>query len=332
VTLVWLAAQFVAAAAVILVAGMRLSRYGDIIAEKTGLGGTWVGLVMLATVTSVPELVTGASAILIVGAPDIAAGDAIGSCMFNLVILAFLDFRHPAPLSASIHQGHVLAAAFGIVQLGLAALVIGAGDRAPMVGWVGVHSIVFLLVYVFAIRTIFAFERRRLADLAEVLTGDIKYSDESLGRAVALYAAFAIVLIAAAVWLPIIADRLAVESGLGQSFVGSVFVAISTSLPEVAVSIAAARMGALDMAAANLFGSNLFNIALLGIDDVLYRPGSLLDAVSASHASTLIAAMMMTAAAIIGLTYRAQRKRFRLSYDALAILALYLIGAALLAR
>lgn len=121
-TVLWLLLQFVVCTAVILMAGVRLSRYGDIIAEKTGLGGIWIGVVLLATVTSLPELITGASAVVLVGAPEIAAGDAIGSCMFNLVILAFLDFRHPAPLSASIHQGHVLAAAFGIVQLGLAPL------------------------------------------------------------------------------------------------------------------------------------------------------------------------------------------------------------------
>ena len=328
----FLVLQLLAAAAVILGAGVQLSRYGDIIAEKTGFGGTWIGLVLLATVTSVPELVTGASAILLVDAPDLAAGDAIGSCMFNLVILAFLDFRHPAPLAATIHQGHVLAAGFGILQLALAALVIAAGPASPVVGWIGVHSLLFVAIYVFAVRTIFAFERRRLAAVAEVLTGDIKYRDERLAHAVGAYAIFAIVLVVAAVWLPVVANRLVAATGLGASFVGSVFVAISTSLPEVAVSVAAARIGALDMAAANLFGSNLFNIAILGFDDGLYLQGSLLAAVSPDHVITLIAAMAMTATAIIGLTYRAQRKRFRLSWDALAILAFYVVGAYLLAR
>lgn len=62
-----IAAQFLICSALILATGVRLSRYGDIIAEKTGLGGTWIGVILMATVTSVPELVTGASSVLLFG-------------------------------------------------------------------------------------------------------------------------------------------------------------------------------------------------------------------------------------------------------------------------
>jgi cation:H+ antiporter len=330
--LAWTLAGFVGCTALILLSGVRLSRYGDIIAKKTGLGGTWIGVVLLAAVTSLPELITGASAIAIFEANDIAAGDAIGSCMFNLVILAFLDFRHPAPLSASIHQGHVLAAAFGLVQLGLAGLAVLAGPSGPVVGWIGVQSVLFLGVYVFAVRTIFVYERRRHAELAEELTGEIRYGGVTLRRAAALYAANAAVLVVAAAVLPGVGERLAAETGLNRSFVGSLFVAASTSMPEVVVSVAAARMGAIDMAAGNLFGSNLFNVAVLGIDDVIYTGGSFLAVVSRQHLVTLTSASVMTAIAIIGLTYRAQKKRFRLSWDAIAIVAVYLTGTLLLAR
>ena len=86
-------AQFAACSALIVWSGTRLSRYGDIIAEKTGLGGTWVGLILMATITSLPELVTGVSSVVIYDVPDIAAGDAIGSCRLNLIILSLLDVR-----------------------------------------------------------------------------------------------------------------------------------------------------------------------------------------------------------------------------------------------
>lgn len=327
-----IAAQFALCAGLILVSGVRLSRYGDIIAEKTGLSGAWIGLILLATVTSMPELVTGASSVLLYDVPDIAAGDAIGSCLFNLLILAMLDFRHPVPLSARVHQGHVLSAGFGIVQLGLVALSLVVGSRMPRIGWIGASSVVFVLLYVLAVRTIFVFERSRVSDVAEELTGDIKYREFTLRRAVLLYSVSALVLVAAATLLPGVAERLAAASGLDQSFVGSLFVAISTSLPEVVVSMAAARIGALDMAAANLFGSNLFNVAVLGIDDVLYTRGVLLANVSSGHLITLTGALMMTGIAIVGLTFRAQRKRFRLSWDALAIVAVYLTCLVLLAR
>ncbi|HET9466938.1 MAG TPA: hypothetical protein VFO48_00945, partial [Vicinamibacterales bacterium] len=127
-----------------------------------------------------------------------------------------------------------------------------------------------------------------------------------------------------------VAERVAGVTGLGQSFVGSLFVATSTSMPEVVVSIAAARIGALDMAVGNLFGSNLFNIAVLGFDDVLYTNGSVLSHIEAVHLVSLTAAMVMTAIAIIGLTYRARQKRFRLSWDTFGIVTVYAMGVLLL--
>jgi cation:H+ antiporter len=224
----------------------------------------------------------------------------------------------------------VLSAGFGIVLLGLAALGLLAGPRAPVIGWVGVQSLLILAVYVFAMRTIFVFERTRMSQLAEELTGDIRYSAITLRRAISLYAAVALVLVAAAAYLPGIGEALAEHTGLGQSFVGSLFIAGSTSMPEIVVSAAAVRMGAFDMAAANLFGSNLFNMAVLGVDDLLYTQGSVLAAVAPVHIVTIVAAMMMTGVAIIGVTFRAQRKRYRLSWDALGIVALYLIAVVLL--
>jgi cation:H+ antiporter len=126
-------AQFVLCAAAIVFAGVRLSRYGDVIAEKSGAGGTWVGLTMLATVPSLPEL--GAAP-----APSCCSTSLTSrrprdrACLFNLLILALLDFLHPVPLSARIHQGHVLAAGFAVINLGVVAASLIAGVRAPSVG------------------------------------------------------------------------------------------------------------------------------------------------------------------------------------------------------
>ena len=90
--IVW--SEFFACVVLILVAGVRLSRYGDVIAEKTGVSRTWVGLILLATVTSLPELVTGISAVALANLPNIALGDALGSCVFNLLIITVLDFLY----------------------------------------------------------------------------------------------------------------------------------------------------------------------------------------------------------------------------------------------
>jgi cation:H+ antiporter len=314
--------QFLLCGVIILVTGVRLSRLGHVIAVRTGLGGTWVGLFLLASVTSLPELVTGASAVAAYDLPDIAVGDVVGSCLFNLLILALLDVRHPEPISARMHQGHVLSAGFGLVQLGLLGLALVAGAAVPAVSWIGLPSVAFIAVYVLAARSITVYERSRLSEAVEELA-DHESPAPRLRSAIVQYVSLSIVLVAAASVLPGLAGRIAELAAVAQSLVGASLVAAATSLPEVVVSVAAARIGALDMAAANLLGSNLFNVAIVGLDDVLYTRGPLLEHVSRAHEIALFGAMLMTGIAIVGLTIRARRKRFRLSWDALAMVVVY---------
>jgi len=100
-----------ASLAVIAVAGVKLTRYGDIIAEKSGFSRGWVGLILLATVTSLPELATGLSAVTIAMTPDIAVGDILGSCVFNLLIIVLLDFLYrKESIYTRARQSNVLSA------------------------------------------------------------------------------------------------------------------------------------------------------------------------------------------------------------------------------
>ncbi|HMA80524.1 MAG TPA: sodium:calcium antiporter, partial [Candidatus Binatia bacterium] len=116
--------------------------------------------------------------------------------------------------------------------------------------------------------------------------------------------------------------------GLGRTFVGSIFIALTTSLPELVVSVSALRLDAIDLAFSNLLGSNLFNLAILALDDVVYSKAPLLTTAEPGHIVTANAAMAMTAIAVIGLTYRVSKKRFLFAWDSLAIAMVYLYGVA----
>jgi cation:H+ antiporter len=145
------------------------------------------------------------------------------------------------------------------------------------------------------------------------------------------YALNALVVIAAAVFLPEIGLGIAEKTGLGQTFVGNIFIALSTSLPEVVVSIAAVRMGAVDLAIGNLLGSNIYNIGLiLALDDIFFVKGPILSYVSGSHTISAISAILMTSIAIIGLTYRSEKKRLFLAWDSIGIITVYFINLMLL--
>jgi cation:H+ antiporter len=130
-------------------------------------------------------------------------------------------------------------------------------------------------------------------------------------------------VVGAALALPQLAADVARQTGLGTAFVGSVLVALTTSLPEIVVSLAAVRLGALDMGVGNVLGSNLFNLFVLGLDDVFYRPGPLLGAVDRSHLTSICTVVAMRAVFLVGLTQRAARKRFVVAWETAAIVVIY---------
>jgi cation:H+ antiporter len=309
-----------------------LSKYGDVIAERTGMGRAWIGLILMASVTSLPELITGISSVAIVNVPNIAMGDVMGSCVFNLSIIALMDILHgKKPIFSESEHGHILSAGFGIILIGIASISILANQNIPGIWHVGLYTPVIILIYGIGIRSVFLFEKRKIREFVGEMAQAIQYEHITTKEAVVKYSINALLIIIAATWLPFIGDRLADETGLGRSFIGTIFIAMTTSLPEVAVSISALRIGATEMAIANLFGSNMFNIFILAIDDIFYTKGPLLSDVSASHAITGFMAALMTGITIVGLIYRVERKVFlRLGWDAIALLLAFIINILLL--
>jgi cation:H+ antiporter len=323
---VWV--QFAACAALIAFAGVHLSRYGDVIADKTGLSGSWIGLVLLATVTSLPELVTGISSVTVAMAPNIAVGDVLGSCVFNLAILVVLELLDRGEsIYRRAGQGQILAAAFGIVLIGFAGLniVLASHGVAFAVGRIGVYTPIILVLYVVAVRAVFVYERSQIAAYVERAAD--RYPQFTLAQAGLRYAAAALIVVAAGTWLPFVATRLARVMDWHTTFVGTLFVAGATSLPELVVSIASIRIGAMDMAIANLLGSNLFNVAILAVDDLLFRQGPLLAQVSPLHALSAMTAAVMTGIVIVGLLYRPRRRLVgAVGWIGLGLLSAYLLN------
>jgi cation:H+ antiporter len=330
VLVLWL--EFILCSGVIVISGIFLSRYGDIIAEKVGLGRAWIGLILMAGVTSLPELINGISSVTVADVPDIALGDIMGSCIFNISIIAILDLFHgPQPIFSKAEHGHILSAGFGVILIGIACISILADASLPAIGHIGIYTPVIIFIYFIAIRSVYFHEKRTLAERVGELVETKMYEDVSVRSAVVKYTLNAVVIVVAASLLPFIGERIAEETGLGQSFVGTFFIGLTTSLPELAVSLSALSIGATDMAIANLFGSNLFNIFILAIDDIFYTDGPLLSNINTSHAVAGFMAVLMTGIAVVALTYRLRKKTLlRLSWDTSALILAYFISLLLL--
>ncbi|MBN1643738.1 MAG: hypothetical protein JW856_02820, partial [Dehalococcoidales bacterium] len=264
--MVWI--QFVICLGIIIIAGTRLSRYGDIIAEKTGLGHVWVGMVLLATVTSLPEVATGISASAVIQNPDLALGDLFGSNLINLAIIAIIDVLYTkGPVLHLLGSGLVLTTILSVLLIVVAAtsiLLAQSFFSVSILGLVGVSSLILLCLYLMAQYMLFRFKSRQSAtpDSSES-QNETSAPTTSLKKTLLYFGFAALAIVGAGVWLGFIGDDIVNSTGLKASFVGTLFLAISTSAPEIVVSISAARIGALEMAVANVVGSNLFNMGIV---------------------------------------------------------------------
>jgi cation:H+ antiporter len=325
--LVWI--KFAVCLAIIVVAGTRLSRYGDAIAEKTGLGRIWIGVVLLATITSLPELATGISSVALIGKPNLTLGDLFGSNLLNLVTIAIIDvFYTRGPILHYVGTGLVLAATASTLLIGAVAASIYVAQNVASLGifnYIGLYSPIIFCIYLIIQYMLIRFPSSQQSQINTDNPPAANHGEISLTKAVSFFVLAALATAGAGTWLGFIGDELSMVTGLNDSFVGSLFLAICTSAPEIVVSISALRMGALDMAVGNVIGSNLFNMGVtVFVDDLFFTKGPILSYASPDHIFTALIAMLMSCVVIIGLIYRPRFwPRIWVGIDATGLVILY---------
>jgi cation:H+ antiporter len=330
--MIWI--ELLVCAALITWAGSLLSKYGDVIAEKTGLGRAWIGAILIAGVTSLPELASGVSAVAWLHEPNLAAGAVLGSCLFNLALIAMIDLAYqPGRVLAKAQDVHILSGGLGVLMLGLVAMGVLIGSVLNSAGILGLSflSIVILVLYAVGGKMIAGLEKERMAEVLEKEAAQGAYDDIPASRAYLVFIVSAASVVALGIWLASVGDRLATTTGLSRSFVGNLFLALTTSLPEIAASLAAIRLGAIDLAIGNVLGSNLFNIAQFFVYDLADGPANFWSALTEANAFAAVMAAMMTGVVIISLMYRASPKTpYRISWDGLALAGMYVGSIAIL--
>ncbi len=319
---------FLLSSAVVVAAAIKLAEYGDVIAVRTRLGGLFIGALLLAGATSLPELVTAISSIQQT-VPNLAAGNFFGSNMVNMFLLAVLDLLHQrARILRQVAFTHALTAALATSMIGLVMFFMIA--NVPwQIGWVGVDSLIVMLVYIGGVRLIQLQGQQSgaaMEPLAEAVPGHIM----SLGRALLGFGTATVALILIVPYLVSSAAEIARITGLGTGFVGAVLVAFVTSLPELVAALAAIRLGAFDMAVGNLFGSNVFNMFALALVDVFYTSGRFLALIDPAFVLAGLLGLLLTNLALVGNLARLERRFLFIELDALLLIILYLAGVFLL--
>lgn len=329
---------FVLSGAVVVAAAMALAKYADAIAEGTGFGRLWIGSVLLAGATSLPELATDVSAVRI-GAVDVAVGDLFGSSLANMLILAVVDLASPdGRVLRKAAFDHVLAASLAIALNSLAAVFVLLRPEASLLS-IGPGSFVLFAAYVLGARVVYRHAARGTRTLAAAAEAAAEAAPAGapvpapapvpVRRAVVRFSLAAVVVLATAPFFAWSAKGLAEITGLGNTFVGTLLVGLATSLPELVACFAAVRLGSFDLAVGTLFGSNAFNMAIFFVLDAV-QPGSLFANVDQGHAISGLFAVVLMALGIGAIVYRAERRFSPLEPTSFAMLGGYLLAMLLL--
>jgi cation:H+ antiporter len=310
--------------------GIVLARAGDEIAARTGLGGLFVGMLLLAGATSLPEIATDVSASL-AGAPALAVGDLFGSSMANMAILATIDLLHRGGVWTSVSLGHARVAALAIALTTIAVLAV-VQPPGVAVGWVGIETLVIVVAYVAAARWMrrpSGRGRRGHEAIGEIVSPTHWATRDRPMRPVAVawrqFAVAAAVVLVSAPLLALSAQAIAVETGVGEGFIGALLLAGSTSLPELVASVAAVRIGSYDLAVGNLFGSNAFNMVALLAADAAWLDGPILAAVGPAASVAGIGAILLMALALAAVVHGERTRVTRLEPDAVLLLGLWVV-------
>lgn len=340
---------FVVTAVVIWFVGTRASLYADALSSRTGLGKAFAGLLLLALASSLPEVGLAVTASLN-DTPELAINAVFGGIVFQTVILAIVDFFFGRGALTFFTPKPVLLLQ-GIMLILLIAVAVAGIMASEVVALFGVGLWSCLLGYLYIVSLLMAhryegserwqaqesqLERETREDAEQgVLTiqqteQHRQREEKPLNQLVLLFVGASLVILVAGVLLAQIGEALAGQTGLGTSFIGATLIAIATSLPELSMTIGAARLGNFSMAVANIFGSNSLMVFVLFIADIAYRRGPILNEVDAPAVFSAAMGIAVTAIYLAGLVERRDRTVLRMGIDSVVVIGLYAVTLAVL--
>jgi cation:H+ antiporter len=331
---------FALAGGAIWLAGTRLSRVADALSDRTGVGKALIGALLLGGVTSLPEGATTVTA-SVSGRADIAVNNIFGGVAMQIAILALVDavatrqaLSRTMRSSAVLVQGVLLII---VLALAIAGMIVGEVELLGFGAW----TLAVLAAVLFGLYSVRRNERQpswRPAGAPDAASNVSERADPPRDRmrrrsirrlVVELMVASAFVL-AGGVAVTRTGEALADQTGVGGSFMGALFIALATSLPEMSTTLGAARLGQHVMAFSNIFGTNLFDVGLLFVADVAYPGPPVLDEMGRFAQLGALLGIVCTAIYVVGILQRRPTTVLRMGVDSALVLSTYVAGMVLL--
>ena len=264
---------FLGSAGAVIFFGIRLAVYGDALATLTGWGRLFVGSILIALATSLPELATNITAVSLVSPPNpgLAFGNVVGANMLNMFTFAAVALVFGGKIfleKVAPEQAYLVVTAAALTTL---ALIFGAIKLDIAAFKIGLASLIIMVVFVAGMYVVY---KTRPGG------GDGDEEDDpgmSLGKAWLMFSLVSGGVIISGYFLGVSTDSIAEITGISSGTLGILLVSLVTTMPEASSTIAAARLGAFDLGVAGLYGSCAFNVTILFYADIFYRGGEVVE-------------------------------------------------------
>ncbi len=233
---------------------IKLSFYGDVLAKESKIGAAFVGGLLIASITSLPEFVTSISAVVIDN-PTLSFGDIVGSNMFNIFVLAVYNiYFFKSNFFRNTSKRYLIECI--ILLTDYLFIVLGCHNIL-----VNVVSIILFFAYI--VYTYFVFKSDKEED---------KQIEKKTKHIVLKFIITAVFMVFLSVLLTYQADKIShLYPKFSSSSIGAMLLGITTSLPEVVTTFALLKLNNFDMATSNMLGSNIFNFLVLAISDLFIK-------------------------------------------------------------
>lgn len=259
---------YVVLASMVVMFSIKLADYVDLIDKKSNLSGAFIGGVVLAAVTSLPELFTSVSSVVFLKKPDLVIGNILGSNLFNECILALLMVIWGRAFAKSVvGKSHTKTTLFTVFLFIMMFLAIFLGWDFSLLN-ISIYTVIIIVTYIISIKAM-------AGDTAE--NNDECTSTLTMKQIIIRFIIMAILLVVASILVTFVTDELAAKLNLGATVAGALFLGIATSLPELTSSITLAKKGNFNATVGNVMGSGMFNFTIMALADILHRGGSIYD-------------------------------------------------------
>ena len=329
-------AVFLAATIVIALAGWRLAGLADRIADRTGLGEALTGTFFLGVITALPGLVA-AITVTLIGRPGMAIATAVGGIAIQTAFLAIADIayrksnlEHAAASVTNMVQTAGLVLLLALLLLGMSGPEITIAHVHPMTPLLFIAAVgIVWLAFTTREEPMWSPRRTRLTVEDKPAKGSHR---EDLWLLLGEFILAALLVAVAGMVVAIAADGVVDQTGISESLMGGLFLAVATSLPELITTVSAVRRGALTLAVSDIVGGNFFDVLFVCFADLVFIGGSLYHAgdVGMREVFVVALAMLLNILLLLGLLFRQRRGIANIGFESFLMALVYLVGFAML--